>query len=175
MNSLGKLFFFLSSNSPAFVIWGIFQYECNKSVFIILLIISCLSYLGMFLLFFLSKKRQPKELFDVKIENNVNSKMMEYMVSYILPFISLDSINSIETTVALCVYYFVLFGVYIKSDIFYINPILNIVGFNIFKITYKEDKIEKNAFVITKNNSYEIHSNRKFSILEKNIFIYERK
>ena len=175
MSVLGKLFFFLSSNSPAFLIWGIFQFESNTPISIILLIISFISYIGMFFLFFLSKKRQSKELFNVKVESNVNSKMMEYMVSYILPFISLDSVNSIETSMALCVYYFVLFGVYLKSDIFYINPILNIVGFNIFKITYKEDQIEKNAFVITKNNSYEIKSNVIFSILEKNIFIYERK
>ena len=175
MNFLGKLFFFLSSNSPAFLIWGIFQYRCNKLVSLNLLIISCFSYLGMFLLFFLAKRRQPKELFDVRIEGNVNSKMMEYMVSYILPFISLDSINGLETTIALCVYYIVLFGVYLKSDIFYINPILNIAGFNIFKITHKEDKIEKSAFIITRSNSYEIQSNKQFSILEKNIFIYERK
>ena len=172
MNLLGKLIFFLSANSPVLLMWGVFQYRSNPTLAIILMSLALLSYCMLFLLFKSAKKRQHKQLFNLSIENNVNSEMMEYMVSYILPFISLNKIDSLETPIALFIYYVVLFGIYLKSDVFYVNPILNLAGYNIYKIRYTDESIEKISFLLSKHQQYEVPKEISAMIIERNIFIY---
>lgn len=172
MNLLGKLIFFLSANSPVLLMWAVFQYCSNFTFAIILLSLALVSYLMLFFLFRNAKKRQHKQLFNLSVENNVNSEMMEYMVSYILPFISLNKIDSWETPIALCIYYIVLFGIYLRSDVFYVNPILNLVGYNIYKIKYIDESKEKIAFLISKHQQHEIPEKISVMVIERNIFIY---
>lgn len=172
LNTLGKLLFFLSANSPVFLIWGVFQFANNPSVSLFLFAISLLSYVGMFCLFASAKQRQSKVLYNLHINNNVNSQMMEYMVSYILPFVSLNNINSIETFVALCIYYAVLFGIYLKSDVFYVNPILNLAGYSIYKVTYTEESKKKTSFLLTKIKEFNIPNSVRIHTIERSLFIY---
>lgn len=172
MNLLGKLIFFLSANSPVFLIWVVFQYYRNFTFAIILLSLTLVSYLMLFFLFRHAKKRQHKQLFNLSVENIVHLEMMECMTSYILPLIFLNKIDSWEAPIALYIYYIVLFGVYLRSGVFYANPILNLVGYNIYKIKYIDESKEKIAFLISKHQQHEIPEKISVMIIEHNIFIY---
>ncbi len=88
-----------------------------------------------------------------------------------ISFISINNTDTIYTTIALLIYYIVLFGVYLRSDVFYVNPILNLVGYNIYKISYKENNCEKEAFLISKEQKYEINFEKNFAVIEENIFL----
>lgn len=174
MNFLGKLVFFLSANSPVFIIWGIFQIEKNSLLSICLFIVAFLALLGLIFLFFCAGKKQEKSLFDVKVVENVNSKITEYMFSYVLPFLSINNIDSLGSSIALGVYYIVLFGVYLRGDVFYINPILNLFGYSIYKISYKRDGNEESGFLVCKLKEYQIKNSYNVSTFDRNLFLLNK-
>lgn len=176
MNKFGKIIFFVSSNSPAFFIWFIFLWDYSHvekfyfSLFVLFLII--LSYILLYYLLVSAQKRQSKNIFDIEICKNVNSQMMEYMVSYILPFISLGQIST-RSIMASIIYYIVLYSIYEKSNLMYINPILNLFGFSIYEISYIESSIKKSAFLLSKKELIGKIGNKNIFVINNNIYLYK--
>ncbi|MDR0726948.1 MAG: hypothetical protein LBF37_02690 [Rickettsiales bacterium] len=174
MNFLGKLVFFLSANSPVFIIWGIFQMEKHPLLSPVLFIIAVLALGALALLFLYAGGKQEKTLYEVNIIENVNSKMIEYMFSYVLPFLSINNNDSWNSTIALGIYYIVLFGVYMRGDVFYINPILNLFGYNIYKISYKVDGNQEQGFIVCKEKKYKIKNTCNISAIDNNLFLFKK-
>lgn len=133
---------------------------------IIFLIILCI--LSIILLkFILVKTNDPNLQVEINIVsvNNINSQYItNYLSVYIFPFITLNMtlLDGLGTAVILII---IIGYVYIKNDILYINPILNILfGYNIYSTTiegiYKGEVIilsRKNRVELKKSNPVELY------------------
>lgn len=90
----------------------------------------------------------------IRVSNveNLNYEPLAFLVTYILPLVCLDFDNFRYLIVFLIL--LVIIGVmYIKTNMFYANPTLAIMGFHIYKVSgkfYGED-ITNNVVIITRS------------------------
>ena len=85
-----------------------------------------------------------------KIENiqKKDTDIMAYIATYLIPFMNLD-FNNILLTISF-LFFIVLVGyIYIFSNLFYINPIFNIMGYHIYEIEIKNGKYTNSKILIS--------------------------
>ena len=173
LNWIGKLIFFLSSYSPMMIILAILFYNTISLYLIaVFFIITGLLFLS---IGYMQKIKSPENIYIVK-KNNVNNSILEYMITYIFPFFIEFNDISIQKFIALILFFIILFIVYKSTDLIYINPILNIFGYNIFEIEYSskylDKEIIKTGYLITKYESSMINMKaQKVVQIHNNIFI----
>lgn len=63
---------------------------------------------------------------------------MEYLISYIIPFLSFD-FNNIFDMIALLFLLLTICIIYINSDLLYVNVVFNVFGYNLFKVNDERD------------------------------------
>jgi len=68
-----------------------------------------------------------------------DSEAMSYIVTYLLPFLGLDS-QSLADRVSLGIFLAMLAVLYVGSNLIHMNPMLNLVGFRIFEIESEDGK-----------------------------------
>lgn len=94
---------------------------------------------------------------NVKIVNisNRNSESMGYIATYIIPFM-FQKFNTVYEYFALFFLLFIIYRIYINSNLLLINPILNF-KYSIFEIDYEEqyNNKRKNGLIIIKNVNIE--------------------
>ena len=84
------------------------------------------------------KTNNPKHV-KVKSVNKMNHIYMEYLISYIIPFLAFDFSDFFDMT-ALMLLITTIGIIYINSDLLYININFNIRGYNLYNIIDVEDK-----------------------------------
>lgn len=67
-----------------------------------------------------------------------DTDVMGYIASYLIPFVSF-SLASVQQAVALSVFFGVLFLIYVRSNMIYINPMLNMVGYHLYEVEIEHD------------------------------------
>jgi hypothetical protein len=102
--------------------------------FTILLFALMMSY------YFIVLKRRPGELRVVESIQARDSDTLSYIATYLLPFVVFP-LDTKRQIISLIIVVFVLGFVYISSNMIYINPILNMLGFHLYELTLKEEKI----------------------------------
>jgi len=71
-----------------------------------------------------------------------DENVMAYIASYLIPFVTFP-LDSLEQILALLVFIGVLLFVYVHSNMVYINPMLNLVGFHLYEITIETDQMSR--------------------------------
>ncbi|ARK31355.1 hypothetical protein [Halalkalibacter krulwichiae] len=166
-----KLILFLSSYSPLFLIIAILNVNLNdihkvkdiipQDKIWLVAVMLALFILPNAILFYLIKRVKLFQPIREKTNTfiNKNSDVMNYIVTYLIPFLSFN-FDKLNQTIAFTILIFVLSIVYIHSNIFYINPILIISGYKIYEINDKYLLITK--FTVKRDKKlklYRIHDN----------------
>lgn len=68
-----------------------------------------------------------------------DSEVMGYIASYLIPFVAFQ-LGNWQQLVALSVFIVVLLVIYVHSNMIYINPMLNIVGYRLYEIEVEQSK-----------------------------------
>lgn len=160
-----KTILFLSSYTFLFVIFIIKNLN-NQYLLYTLIGIIILSNV----ILFISIKRCKSladEFVKIKSVENINSVNSAYLVTYIIPFLAIDFTNIFDVS-SLALLFVVLAFLYIKSDMIYVNPILNFIGYNLIEIrTDRDDKL----ILITKEKSKSQLAKIKFRRLTNSILV----
>lgn len=197
MGILGKIFMFLSSYSPLYLfiitlnysivdikislkkILSINQITSNDIILYILILLTIISNVILYILLIVSKKySEPVRILEVE---NGNEKVLDYILAYIVSFVCTDFAqitNNDSKGIITAILIQILLGyLYCKSNMFYINPVLNFIGYDIYLIKTSNDKfvllsknkdfINKMQDDIMKNGSKSIELN----YLSKGIYI----
>ena len=146
------------------VIWSQFNFT-NRTISIFwwgLLFLIIISSLGCLLFF---KIYNPKEgnLAEISDAEFVREDTMGYIVTYIVPLLSMD-ISNMRSLVINFLLFIIIGTFYVKNDQIFMNPIYNLFGYNIFSsesgiyIT----KISKQKLKLLAKNNVEV---RKTNIL----------
>lgn len=64
--------------------------------------------------------------------------VMGYVASYVVPFVTLP-LNGWQQISTLCIFILVLGIIYVKSSMIRINPMLSIIGYSLYEITFEND------------------------------------
>ncbi|MDD4157709.1 MAG: hypothetical protein PHY08_14185 [Candidatus Cloacimonetes bacterium] len=109
---------------------------------VIITIILILIFPNLILEFILKDTRSSINFKDLYVQSvqKMNHIYMEYLVSYIIPFLSFDYSNFFDM-VSLLILLFTICIIYINSDLLYVNINFSIRGYNLFKVyTKKQDE-----------------------------------
>lgn len=106
---------------------------------------------------------------SVKVTNieDVNYEHLTFLTTYIIPLIcfNLDSFRYIFALVLLLI---VIGIIYVKTDKFYANPTLAVLGYRLYKVTVEtRTKTQKNIIIITKTRVSEGDQIRMIKLDEK--------
>ena len=172
---IAKFVLFLTSYLPLFVLIA-FKQICDNVQFLSLgeifqatvetffakfglaiffILLSIFGLLGCRLLF-LNLKKDVKNGDNVTIINisNRNSDSIGYIATYIIPFI-FQGFNTKYEGIALLFLLFIIYRIYINSNMLLVNPILNF-RYSIFEIEYEEQNgTRKNGMIIMRNTDIE--------------------
>lgn len=173
MSILGKIFMFLSSYSPLYLfiitlnyrlydikvslskILYINQVNSNDIILYVLIILTIISNLILYILITASKK-YSEVVRIIEIENG-NEKVLDYILAYIVSFVCTDfaqiTNNDSKSIITAILIQGLLGYLYCKSNMFYINPILNFIGYDIYLIKTNNDK-----FVLLSKNKESINT-----------------
>ena len=120
-----------------------------------------LGYVGLHLEI-INKKQQSEKIIIVSKENLTDQHFLGYFSLFVLFAITFDL--SKTSMFVIFVLILVMIGiVYVKNKLFYINPFLNVLGFNFYNITYKlvgkKDTLSTKIFFrgdLLTNKEYEV-------------------
>lgn len=127
------------------------NYKDNISNLLFSNILSCLAFillsLGILFLFNLRFKIKgsldlPKKIKKIK---NLNYEHLTFLTTYIIPFICFE-LDDIRNTIIFLFLLIVIGAIYIKTNLFYSNPTLALLGYQIYQV---ETETETDLILIT--------------------------
>lgn len=160
LRSYVKFLLFLSSYIPLFLVLAILH--SGSHIFVIAMAaIIVFTLLFLWLIFKLSERIGS---YHGRITNfeNINDMSLEYIITYIFPLLFLNY-SSISVLLALGVIFLTIGYIYIRSDLIYMNPILNLFGYNIYKGQTEGGTI----IIISKRQATEINRNKLVQLASK--------
>ena len=106
--------------------------------------------------FVLGFMKTAKSLSSISIKPTINDtsspETLAYLITYLVPFIGFQ-FASINALVANAILFCLIGFLYIQSNLIYLNPVLNIIGYRIYRITLNgEDKLMLAKSVLKTNN-----------------------
>jgi hypothetical protein len=73
----------------------------------------------------------------IRENRNRDADVMGYFVSYVIPFAAVDSPDA-RTKIALAVFAVIVAGLYLRAAVFYIHPLLLLVGFHVYDVVTED-------------------------------------
>lgn len=150
--TLKNIMLFLSAFIPMyFLIWVKLVMELindnlhfnvlNTIVFVSLIVVIVLGLIGLKLEIFNQKEKSQKVI--IMEWNNITDRhFLGYFSLFVLFAITFD-LSKVSMVVVFVLILCMIGVVYVKNKLFYINPFLNILGFNFYKISYKIENDEQ--------------------------------
>jgi len=167
-NTFARLILFLSSYIPLWVIFAIITLRTMRVVSIIFMVLAVLSLAGTLIFLRLAQRFEGIQMAAGVIRRK-DSDTMSYIASYIIPFAA-TAFDKTEQVIALGVFLVVLCAVYINSGMIHINPLLSLMGYNLYEI---EDADGNPYFLVSKRNLRRGDTVRAID-LANNIFLEKR-
>mgnify|MGYP005768451665 CR=1 FL=1 len=163
MKFLKKLMFFLIAFNPMYVIlivMSVIQIETSEEIewsgfflgFVIgLSILSLLTLLAAIVYVFKSSKKTTEEVEILSAKNVTGNFFLEYFSLFGLLALSFD-ISNPYMLIVLGLIIIMIGVVYISNNLYYINPLFNLLGYKFMNIKYKnlEGNIEREANIFTR-------------------------
>lgn len=107
----------------------------NTIVLVFLIIVILLGIVGLLLEIY-NKKQKSTEVVILSRDNITDQHFLGYFSLFVLFAITFD-LSKISMFVVFVDILIMIGVVYVKNKLFYINPFLNILGYNFYSITYK--------------------------------------
>ena len=150
MNKFLKFLLYLSAFIPLYILLllKIIIQLLNKNLSVnvlntLLISLLCLlTGLGVLGLLFAFNKGRQKQIHIVSATNLTEKHFLGYFSLFVLFALSYE-IELICMAVIFVIILLLIGVVYLRNNLFYINPLLNIIGFSFYSIDYKEEGDEK--------------------------------
>lgn len=174
MKFFKQLGLFLSSFAPLFLLlilkiiieiinanWSL--NFLNTSLLIILAIALVFGLVELYLTIRQIKSFKGKKVLITKKENTTDQHFLGYFSLFVLFAVSFE-IEMYSMAVIFFVVLSLVAIVYIKNDMYYINPVLNIFGYSFYKVDYLENDTTKTANIFFKGP---LEVNKEYIMIDK--------
>lgn len=130
---------FFSSYFPLILIFSILLGRTRLYWAIGILAFGSFSLLVTFL--YLNRRKNIGGVSQAKITevDKRDENVVGYIASYLIPFVSIP-LDTPEEFAALLIFFIVLLVLYINSNMIYINPMFNLVGYHLYEISIDSDQ-----------------------------------
>jgi hypothetical protein len=134
----GMLFF--SSYFPLMLIFSILLWRVHFSWAVGILTLGMLSLLITYV--YISRRRNTGGVSQAKITEveRRDENVVGYIASYLIPFVTFP-LDHPEQIVALLIFIGVLLVLYVSSNMIYINPMFNLLGWHLYEIKIESDQM----------------------------------
>jgi MFS family permease len=143
---------FISAFSPLFIIIAVKDFDFCKNIFkhktFIIIMLSIVVFSIIMLFFIISTFKKGDEITINKIENR-STDIINYTIPYLLSFISMD-LSSPSDLISIGIFLTILMVLTITSKSIFINPILAIVGYGLYDVSYSYNKNVYSKIVLSK-------------------------
>lgn len=129
---------FFSSYFPLMFIFSILLWRTQRSWAIGILTVGIVSLLITFL--YMNRRNRKGGVSQAKITEveKRDENVVSYIASYLIPFVTFP-LDKPEQLAALLVFVGVLLILYVNSNMIYINPMFNLLGYHLYEITIESD------------------------------------
>lgn len=136
-NLLTRFLLFGSSYSPLFIILAV-RLSQTQQLLAIVLIGFCLVSAGGLAVYIVAVSRLAPHTGIPREAKTRESEILSYVVTYLLPFLSF-SFKGWRDVVSIGVFFSVIAILYVTSSMIHVNPLLRLVGFHMFEVTFEDD------------------------------------
>ncbi|MCP4570472.1 MAG: hypothetical protein GY841_23050 [FCB group bacterium] len=136
-NKLSKIALFLTSYIPLMIIISI---QCNFKPLYLNVIIATLagfSILIVALFFIFSRKISAVDLPVTSVANK-DADALGYIVTYLVPYLGMELADT-RNLISVAIVILTLMAIYVNSNMIFVNPVVNLMGYHIFEITDNEE------------------------------------
>ncbi len=137
---------FVSSYFPLTLIFGFLLWEKHLLLASIMLFIGVSGLVVLLLYFRLIAPRRAQSHEMITELNPHDGDVLSYVASYLVPFVSFDLTGT--QLWAVIVFLAVLLIIYVNSNMIYINPMLNVLGYHLYEV--KIAKNESSFYLLTR-------------------------
>jgi hypothetical protein len=175
MKFLVKIGLFLSAYIFLFLILTIKNYPIlNLWPFLGLIVGYCMIIWALVLI---DTKSDGGDYYNVLKVDNRTHESLNYLAPYLVAFLNFDLTKGQDLAV-LMLFLFLIFVVYLKSDLIYTNPILALLGVNIFRIEVCEypnicEETKKSILVLSKDDKIRKGRINGFREIDVNVFLFK--
>ncbi len=145
----------------------------NSCVLIGLLILLLIGSIGLALIIKFANK-EYKEIKVVSKKNLTDQHFLNYFSLFVLLALTFDLSKVCFVCVFVAIMIFIGI-VYIKNNIFYVNPLLNILGYSFYDICYMENDEKKETRIFFKGNLEIDNKSYKLCVSNKNLNFLKEK
>ncbi len=133
-----------------------FEPLLKKNVVGIVSLIMILVGVGVFQKFKFDLKGTTQIPFQIIKIESINYEHLTFLATYIIPLVTFK-LDEIRYLIVLLVLLISMGAIYIKTDMFYANPSLALLGFRIYKVdgSFKSNQTRTNIIVISKSRLFE--------------------
>jgi len=134
MTILSQFLFFLSSFSPLFAVFALLDSLGGGFVARTCAIIAIIGAMLPFAIVPIVMGRISPTTLAVKSSQVRDGDTLAYVATYLIPFAAAQATSGRERT-ALAIFLVMIAVIYIRSELFYVNPFLAIFGYRLFQVT----------------------------------------
>ena len=127
---LAQVIMFVSSYAPLLVVFALLDSFGRGVPSIVCLVLAAIGALGLAVVLRIGKSINPRVVALTDTQSR-DSEAIAYVVTYLLPFVGFQATTGRER-VALLIFFGLLALLYIRSGLFYVNPLLSAVGYHLF-------------------------------------------
>jgi len=133
MTVFAQFALFLSSYSPLFAVFGLLDSFGSGWPTRICIALAIVGLLVPVVVFFIARRLGPQVL-HVESSQIRDGDALAYIATYLVPFAAISATTARERG-ALGLFVFLMAVICVRSELFYINPLLALVGYRLFQVT----------------------------------------
>jgi len=130
---------FLSSFSPLFVVFGLLQSFGHGVASYVCYGIAAASLLVLFISLRVWRTLSPNRV-TIERARQRDADTIAYVATYIVPFATLG-VDSWRSRAALLLFLVLVGVLYVRAHLFYVNPVLSLIGYRIFEATTASGRV----------------------------------
>jgi hypothetical protein len=159
---LTSIILFISAYSPLFVIFAVKDWDFSRNKFghpwltFGIIAASVISVIILLLIF--GNLHKGNRCVTIKSISNRSMDLINYTLPYIVSFFGFD-LSETADVISLGIFLAILFILTVRSHSIFMNPILSIVGYGLYDITFEYDSRIRTAIVLT---NIELQSNQRY-------------
>ncbi len=132
MTAFAQFALFLSSYSPLFAVFALLDSFGSGWPTRVCLGVAVVGLLLPVLIFLIARRLAPQSL-RVESSQIRDGDALAYIATYLVPFAAITATTARERG-ALGLFVFLIAVLYVRSELFYINPLLALVGYRLFQV-----------------------------------------
>jgi hypothetical protein len=154
MTALSQFALFLSSYTPLFLVFALLGTFGNGWSIVINILIAAAGAIVLTGVFYYSKVNLTDQKLEVATTQIRDGDVLAYVATYIVPFAAMNA-SSARDRWAIVLFVVLIALLYVRSQLFYVNPLLALVGYRLFQVVTEHDA---SVVLISRQNFVRSHT-----------------